>query len=129
MCHKAYTSPPYIIIISLTSFLLDDKPTLGKLQVLRSHGRNKVHIIKRLAPHWTVVGDLLEFDGSGMQLSIIEKEHSGAPETCCRAMFQHWLGGNGVKPCSWCTLVELLRDCDQEDLSQLAEEIEAALST
>ena len=80
------------------SYILDHKPTLGKLRVLESHGGNKVHIIKRLAPHWTVMGDLLEFDDSGTQLSIIEEKHDGAPEPCCRAMFQHWLKGNGVKP-------------------------------
>ena len=91
----------------------------------RSHGGNKVCIIKRLAPHWTVMGDLLEFDDDGTQLSIIEDKYQDNPEACCRAMFQHWLKGNGVEPCSWCKLIELLRDCSQEEL---AEEIEAALS-
>ena len=75
------------------------------------------------------MGDLLEFDGSGAKLSSIEDKYRGNHEDCCRAMFQHWLNGNGVRPCSWCKLIELLRVCDQEELSQLAEEIEVALST
>ena len=72
------------------------------------------------------MGDLLEFDDSGTQLSSIEDKYHGTPEACCRAMLQHWLNGNGVKPCSWCKLIELLKDCD---LEELAEETEAALST
>ena len=40
-------------------------------------------------------------------------------------MFQHWLDGNGVKPCSWHTLIELLEVCDQQTL---AEEIQEALT-
>ena len=103
----------------------DCKPTLGKLQILRSRGGKKVFIIKRLACDWTVIGDLLEFDDSGTQVSIVEKQHRGEPEACCRAIFQHWLNGFGVRPCSWGKLIELLYDCDHQVLAQ---EVEAALS-
>ena len=64
----------------------------------------------------------MDFDVDGTQLRIIEKHYHNDPEECCRAMFQYWLTGNGVKR-SWSTLIELLKDCD-EDL--LAKDIEAA---
>ena len=102
------------------------KPTLAKLRVLQSHGGKKIYIIKRLAPNWSGLGDLLDFDESGTQLGIIEKRYPNDPEACCRAMFQHWLTGNGVKPCSWRKLIEFLKDCDQE---VLAEEVEASLTS
>ena len=33
-------------------------------------------------------------------------------------MFRHWLNGNGVRPCSWRKLIELLEDCDHEVLAK-----------
>ena len=67
----------------------------------------------------------MDFDDSGTQLDIIDTKHRGDPEACCEAMFQHWLKGNGVKPCSWRKLIELIDDCDQEVLAQ---DIQSALS-
>ena len=102
---------------------IDRSPSLAKLRLLRCCG-GKINIIKRLAPNWKGLGDLLDFDVDGTQLRIIEKRYSNDPEECCRAMFQYWLAGNGVK-CSWSSLIELLKDCDEE---VLAKDIEAALN-
>ena len=66
----------------------------------------------------------MDFDKSGTQLDIIDTKHRGDPEACCEAMFQHWLKGNGISPCSWRTLIELLDDLDEDVLAQ---EIEAAV--
>ena len=107
-------------------FLLTDcSPTLTKLKLLPSCDGKRINIIKRLAPHWSGLGDLLDFDVDGTQLLIIEKRYPNDPEACCRAMFQHWLAGNGAQPCSWATLIELLKYCDQE---VLARDVEAAFS-
>ena len=105
----------------------DRQPTIVKLKVLKSAatGGTKINIIKRLAPKWTDLGDLLEFDSSGSKLSAIEEKYPNNPEACCRAMFIHWLEGNGVQPCTWSKLIELLKDCEQV---KLANEIEAAIS-
>ena len=102
----------------------DATPTLAKLSVLRTAGGKKIQIIKRLAPSWRELGILLDFDESGTELDIIEKTHPTNPVACCQAIFQHWVKGNGVRPCSWNTLVELLDDCDQQ---ALAKEIQDAL--
>ena len=104
--------------------IIDATPTLAKLSVLRTAGGKKIQIIKRLAPSWRGLGILLDFDEAGTKLDIIDSKHRGNPEACCQAMFQHWVKGNGVTPCSWNTLIELLDDCDQQ---ALAKEIQDAL--
>ena len=81
-----------------------------------------------MAPKWTDLGDILEFDSNSSKLEEIKKEHKDDPdlhEACCRAMFIHWLKGNGVQPCTWSKLIKLLKDCEQE---KIANEIEAAIS-
>ena len=100
-------------------------PSLAKLLVLKTHGGKKIRIIKRVATFWRQLGFLMDFDEIGTQLDIIEKNNPSNAEACCQAMFQHWVKGNGVKPCSWRKLIELLDDCDQE---VLAKEIQTALS-
>ena len=99
------------------SYCLDATPTLAKLSLLRATRGKKIKIIERVAPFWESLGDQLDFDESGSKLSLIKADHSTS-EACCRAMFQHWLNGNGVTPCSWRTLIELLEDLDQEVLAQ-----------
>ena len=96
---------------------LDAKPTLAKLAMLRNVEGKKIKIIERVAPFWESLGDQLDFDESGSKLSLIKADHSTS-EACCRAMFQHWLNGNGITPCSWRTFIELLKDLDQEVLAQ-----------
>ena len=92
--------------------------------MLRTAGGKKINIIERVAPFWQVLGDQLDFDESGSKLALIKADYTTS-EACCRAMFQHWLNGNGVGPCSWRTLIGLLDDLDKEVLAQ---EIEAAVS-
>ena len=75
---------------------------------------------------WQTLGDQLDFDESGSKLELIKAEHPTNPEACCRTMFQHWVNGNGIRPCSWRMLIELLKDCNQQ---VFAEEIQSALSS
>ena len=112
-------------MILLISSRTDATPTLGKLSVLRTARGKKIKIIERVTPKWQRLGDQLEFDIRGAKLELIKTAHPNDPVACCRAMFQHWLEGNGVKPCSWRKLIEVLEDCD---LEVLAEEVEAAYS-
>ena len=103
----------------------DAKPTLAKLSLLRTSQGKKIKIIERVAPFWQRLGDQLDFDESGSRLALIQAEYPNNPMACCRAMFQHWLNGNGLTPCSWHTLIELLNDLDEVILAQ---EIQSALS-
>ena len=92
--------------------------------MLRTAQGEKIQVIKRLATNWRSVGILLDFDKDGTELDIIENDHSNSVARC-QAMFQHWLKGNGVEPCSWRTLIGVLEDCDQEIL---AKDIQRAFS-
>ena len=73
---------------------------------------------------WKTVGDLLDFDSCGTQLVMIEEDNRGNREACCRDVFQHWITGHGIQPCTWRKLIEIIKDCE---LEALAKEIEAAL--
>ena len=94
--------------------------------LLRTAKGGKIKIMDRLSPSWRRFGILLEFDDEGTQVKKIDEKHRGDPDLCCQAMFQHWLSGNGRKPLSWRTLIELLEDSDQE---VLAGEVQNALIT
>ena len=92
-------------------------PTLAKLMLLKTASGEKIKIIDRLAPFWYRFGILLEFDHNGAQLAKIDKKHRGDPDSCCQAIFQHWLSCNGRGPHSWRTLIELLEDAEQGNLA------------
>ena len=111
---------------SAVVFASDAQPSLAQLQLLKTADGKKIRIISRLAPHWNDLGDLMNFDQTGSEIETIEQKYRGDPKDCCRAIFKHWLDGNGVIPCSWHGLIELLDDLDQEVLAQ---EIQSALST
>ena len=103
---------------------IDAQPSLAELLLLKSADGKKIRIISRLAPHWNDLGVLMNFDQTGAEVETIERKYRSDPKDCCRAMFQHWLNGNGVSPCTWGKLIELIEDLDQEVLAQ---EIQNAL--
>ena len=114
-----------IMTITISLPLSDSPPTIAQLLLLKTAAGGKIRIISRLAPHWRDLGYIMNFDDTGAEIETIKQKYHGDPKECCRAMFQHWLNGNGVRPCSWGTLIELLEDCDQQ---ALVEEIQSALS-
>jgi hypothetical protein len=90
----------------------ESAPRLAQLKVWRpSSNDRKIEIIKTVASRWQDIGDLLDFDATGQTLQNINANERTV-ELCCRAMFQHWLEGNGVQPISWATLLRILDDCD-----------------
>ena len=91
--------------------LLSSAPRLAQLRVMRTADGQKIQIVKTVASQWRDIGDLLDFDASGETLQQIQAdEGQRGVESCCRSMFQHWLQGNGVRPASWPTLLEILED-------------------
>ena len=85
--------------------------------MLKTREGKKINIISAVASKWRALGDQLEFDEFGSKLDAIKSKNLGDPEECCREMFQLWLKGSGVRPCSWRKLIELLEDCDFEVLA------------
>ena len=103
--------------------MLSSVPRLTQLRLLRTADGGKIEIINTIASDWTTVGDFLDFDPAGAKLKQIKADEKGV-EACCRAMFQFWLEGNGVKPVSWATLVTVLRD---SKLCALADQVKKHL--
>lgn len=101
----------------MSHFFIDSVPTLKKLSLMKTDEGKKIKIIATVAPRWQDLGVQLEFDELGSKLDTIKTKNLNDPENCCREMFQHWLIGNGVRPCSWRKLIELLDDCDFEMLA------------
>jgi len=100
---------------------LTDEVSLDKLSLLRLPNGERVKIIETVAKDWREVGCQLNFDRVGNRLDIIEKQKLKDPLACCEAMFQHWLNGNGVKPVTWKTLMDILKDCEHVVLAQQVE--------
>ena len=92
--------------------------------MLRTSGGQTVEIVASIGTKWKDVGILLDFDATGQQLDTIETGNEKDPTSCCKAMFQYWLKGNGTEPRTWGKLVEILRDCK---LGSLAGDLEEAL--
>ena len=102
---------------SLQLSCIDATPTIRKLSMLKTTEGKKIRIISAVASRWQELGDQLDFDEFGAKLDTIKNKNHGDPEACCREMFQHWLKGSGVRPCSWRKLIELLKDCDFDVLA------------
>ena len=90
---------------------LSSVPRLAQLRVMRTADGQKIEIMKTVASQWRDIGDLLDFDALGATVKQIQADEGlRGVESCCRSMFQHWLQGNGVRPASWTTLLEILED-------------------
>ena len=100
---------------------MSQSPTIRMLTVLRGPGGEKVEIIASVSRKWKDIGFLLDFDATGQYLDTIEITDKD-PSSCCQAIFQHWLKGNGVER-TWDKLVEILRDCKQGTLADNVEKV------
>jgi hypothetical protein len=88
-------------------------PRLALLGKLTTRDGQRIEIIKTIAPRWQDIAVHLDFDPTGLTLRQIQADEGGkGVKSCCRAMFQYWLEGNGRKPVSWDTLLEILEDCN-----------------
>ena len=104
---------------------VDEMPTMNELQSLQAANGRKIKVIEEVASRWMILGDLLEFDCRSKILDSIKQECNSVPNACCRVMLQRWIAGEGVKPCTWGKLVELIDNCGEVALS---DEIKSALS-
>lgn len=97
---------------------LSSAPSLAELTVWRPGGSKTIEIIKAISSRWQEIGYLLNFDSVGQTIEQI-KANEKQVELCCRAMFQHWLQGNGrLQPATWAILIQILEDCDFKNLAK-----------
>ena len=87
------------------------------------HG--KINIPELIGTNYKIVGTFLLRDDSGTIISGIERAKMYDAEEINKAILEMWIGGKGLGPFTWDTLVQCLRDADQ---NVLANDIEKVLS-
>ena len=81
-------------------------------------------VIPNVAAEWKMVADYLEF--TLPLIKIIEEQCRNDPVKCCTELFRQWLSSDyGVRPKTWSTLIETLKEITQ--LSTVTKEIEQKL--
>ena len=81
-------------------------------------------VIPNVAAEWKMVADYLEF--TLPLIKIIEERCRNDPVKCCTELFRQWLSSDyGVRPKTWSTLIETLKEITQ--LSTVTKEIEQKL--
>ena len=81
-------------------------------------------VIPNVAAEWKTVADYLEF--TLPMIKIIEEQCRNDPVKCCIELFRQWLSSDyGVRPKTWSTLIETLKEITQ--LSTITKEIEQKL--
>ena len=64
-------------------------------------------VIPRVAAHWSVLADYLEYELEYKQL--IQKKCNSDPLECCVVLLEDWLSSKrGVSPKSWRMLIKIL---------------------
>jgi len=82
-------------------------------------------VIPKIAFMWKTVADFLDYDISTIE--NIKQKHRDDCEECLNGLFRDWLSTNhGVKPKTWATLLERLREIGQLDtpVSDIENELE-----
>ena len=79
---------------------------------------------ERIGPKYLTFGVQLLEDTTGTITDAIEEECHHNAYNINLKIFKRWIGGQGKKPLSWATLIEVLRDIQ---LSELACEIKENL--
>ena len=97
---------------------------MAQLMKLKTTRRDKVEIIKTVAPDWKQVGILMDFDPNARRVECIEADHAhrrNGSVTCCQEIFQLWLD---ISDATWRDVIELLIDAEY---TALAEQVKNAL--
>ena len=109
----------YLHILSTESH---DKPTLS--QLLKFPGKEgKIDIPERIGTNYKSFGIFLLKDDNGTKVEAITKEEEKVHDISLKILSK-WLRGEGIRPPTWSTLTEVLKD---SNLDVLAEEIETVI--
>ena len=109
--------PPELTSLSLSD---GDQPAMKRPVMRVLHDI----VISRVAAHWSVLADYLEYELEYKQL--IQKKCNNDPLECCVMLLEDWLSSKrGVSPKSWRVLIKVLREI--KVLTSAAEKIEEDL--
>ena len=102
-------------------FLTAEKPTVVDMITFPGSG-GKIDISERIGTNYKRFGILLLEDTNGVKVNAIEKKHHEEANEINLEILQKWAEGNGKKPVTLRTLVDVL--C-KIGLTTLADEIKA----
>ena len=83
--------------------------------------KGKINIAQEIGTTSITFGTFLLNDEKQVRVTALAKQCGNVASEINMAILREWLQGSGVKPVTWGTLVEVLKNCRLE----LAEEIEA----
>ena len=95
-------------------------PTLHQIDHLEG-STETITIIRTVASEWRQIATRLKFGHH--DISRIEKDNPRDCRDACRQMFSEWLDGNGRKPITWKTLVNVLEESEHCRLARKLEMI------
>ena len=88
------------------------------------HHLNKI-VVSEVAAEWKDIAYALGYKISAVKL--IQSKCKEDPKKCCKYLFEDWLStDNGVKPKTWQTLIDKLKEVDE--LHSATEEITKKLN-
>ena len=97
---------------------------LTMVDLIRLRGKKgKINIAHEIGSKFTEFGILLLNDGTGERVKEIAEKHDSDNDRNLEILRQ-WINGNGTKPITWATLVDVLEDLD---LVTLAEDIRSSV--
>ena len=67
--------------------------------------------IQSVGTRYPDLGILLLEDDNGVMVDALTLEHQRNAEGITRAILQRWIAGEGKRPTTWRTLVDVLRQC------------------
>ena len=97
----------------------EDKPTLPELIKFKTQS-GSINIMEMISLHYHQLGSLLLEDGDGSVTDPIINQYHHDATPINQEILKRWLGGTGLKPVQWPTLVSILKDIN---LSTVAERL------
>ena len=95
-------------------------PKMSEIRFLENEAKKlKIYILEEVQADWVELADHLQ-----LPPTTIRNLRSLTPERACRDVFDIWLGGEGVGPRTWETLISVFRNMRKQTL---ADKISGAL--
>ena len=114
------------LLLTITFFTpipTDTKPVLP--QLLKFPGKSGIiNIPEKIGPNVQTFGILLLEDENGAKVDAITKEEKQVKDVVL-TILKKWLRGEGVRPVTWRTLIQIMRD---SEFDELANDVEAIKS-
>ena len=111
---------PYSMCVNvlLPTLVLPDSPTLK--QCIRFQGRGRtINIPQEIGFHFVSFGILLLDDDTGEKVEAIIKKLPNDAKQINGRILQEWIAGNGKRPITWNTLIDVLCKAELRELAEM----------